>query len=203
MNLDDGVNEELLTAVEDNQSLFDIIQHSLDLTLLYTQKQYVLYDNYGKICLKDCDSLVSECLIDKETMQSYSYKRSIDTGTANRIKLVYSTDSGEQTVFLDQDQENINKWGVLQHYESINDTTFAADRVQNLLAAKNQVYRHLKISGAWGDISVRAGYNVPVVMDLGDMQVSQFMLVEEVTHKWDNGMHTMDLTLSGKGGFAE
>nr|DAU29582.1 MAG TPA: hypothetical protein [Caudoviricetes sp.] len=34
-------------------------------------------------------------------MQSYSYKRSIDSDTANRIKLVYSTESGEQTIFLE------------------------------------------------------------------------------------------------------
>lgn len=162
----------------------------------------MLYDDFGKLCLKDCDTLVADCLIDTETMQSFTYKRSIDNGTANRVKLVYSTEGGEQTVFMDQDQENINKWGVLQHYESISDVTFAVDRVRNLLAVKNQVYRHLQISGAWGDVSVKAGYNVPIVMHLGDMQISQFMLVEEVTHKWDEGVYTMDLTLSGRGGFA-
>lgn len=105
-------------------------------------------------------------------MQSYSYTRSIDSDTANRIKLVYSTESGEQTIFLKQDQENINKWGILQHYESINDVGFAADRVKNLLAAKNQVSRHLQIDGAFGDLSVKAGYNIPIVVDLGDLKIS-------------------------------
>jgi hypothetical protein len=74
--------------------------------------------------------------------------------------------------------------------------------VKNLLATENQVSRHLQIDGAFGDLSVKAGYNIPIVVDLGDLKVSQFMLVEEVTHKWD-GVHTMDLTLSGRGGFKE
>ena len=34
-------------------------------------------------------------------------------------------------------------------------------------------------------------------LNLGDMQVNNVMLVEQVTHHFNDGIHTMDLKLSG------
>ena len=38
---------------------------------------------------------------------------------------------------------------------------------------------------------------MPVILELGDMKVSNYMLVEKVTHKFDNRQHTMDIVVSG------
>ena len=38
------------TVVEENQTLFDMIQNALDETLLNTKQLYVLYDDVGKLC---------------------------------------------------------------------------------------------------------------------------------------------------------
>ena len=58
-------------------------------------------------------------------------------------------------------------------------------------------YTHLK--GAFGDIKVRAGCLIPVFLDVKDMQLKNYLLVESVTHKIDEGIHTMDLALRGAG----
>lgn len=64
----------------------------------------------------------------------------------------------------------------------------------------NKASRTLSISGACGSIKVRAGCLVPVIMKLYDQKVSSYLLVDKVTHKFNNGQHIMDLELSG-GGF--
>ncbi|HGE7873975.1 TPA: cell wall hydrolase, partial [Clostridioides difficile] len=46
-----------------------------------------------------------------------------------------------------------------------------------------------------GDIRVRAGCLVPVFLDLGDIKLQNYMLVEKVKHTFENNSHFMDLTL--------
>ena len=61
----------------------------------------------------------------------------------------------------------------------------------------NKKTRNLKISNALGDTRVRAGSMVVVNLDLGDMKLKSFMLVEKVTHKFNLDEHSMDLILRG------
>jgi len=49
----------------------------------------------------------------------------------------------------------------------------------------------------------RGGSLLVVKMGLGDIAVNNYMCVEKVTHTWEHGLHTMDLSLSGiRGEFA-
>ena len=57
--------------------------------------------------------------------------------------------------------------------------------------------RELKVTGAFGDPTVRGGTLIPVKLNLGDIITNNFMLVEKVTHNFDNDHYTMDLTLEG------
>ena len=71
------------------------------------------------------------------------------------------------------------------------------NKANSLLSLYNRKTRELKISDAFGSTDVRGGTLIPVVLDLGDIQTNNFMLVEKVTHKFDKDHHTMDLTLEG------
>ncbi len=51
--------------VEDNKTLFDIIQNALDETLRVTHKMYVLYDDYGNVTLKNVESMKLNLVIDE------------------------------------------------------------------------------------------------------------------------------------------
>ena len=42
-----------------------------------------------------------------------------------------------------------------------------------------------------------AGSMIPVMLNLGDIQVANYMMVEKVTHIFQNRRHTMDLIVSG------
>ena len=56
------------SAIEDNTTLFDIIQNLLDDTLIAKGKTYVLYDELGKLQLTDVAKMkVNTCLVDAET----------------------------------------------------------------------------------------------------------------------------------------
>ena len=65
----------------------------------------------------------------------------------------------------------------------------------------NQKKRTLTISGVIGNPKVRAGCLVPVIIELDDLTIANYMLVEKVTHKFSNRKHEMELMVSG-GGFS-
>jgi len=184
--------------IEDNKTLFDMIQNSLDETLRNTKRLYVLYDDFGKLALKNVEDMLLNLLIDSDTAQSYDYKSSINDNTYNQVKLIYDNKStGKREVYIAKDSKNINAWGLLQHFETTDNPQGASDKVNALLSLYNAKTRNLKINKAFGDVRVRGGSSVVVMLNLGDVKIQNYMLVENVTHTFENGLHTMDLALRG------
>ena len=189
--------------IESNKTLFDIMQNALDLSMQYVNQVYCLYDDYGKITLRNIQCMKYGLRIDEETAQDFSYTSSIDDDVYNQIKLTYENkDTGKRDVYLARDSSNINRWGVLQYHDTIQDGENGAYKAQMLLQYYNKVNRGLTIKKAFGDINVRAGCFILVRLALPDFWVDSYMLVEKVTHNFEENLHTMDLTLSG-GDFRE
>jgi hypothetical protein len=105
--------------------------------------------------------------------------------------------TNEIQVFTASSQDTIKKWGLLRHFEKVDTPSEGQAKANALLKLYNQKTRELKVKGAFGDINIRGGTLIPVVLDLGDVQASNYMLVEKVKHKFENDHHTMDLTLEG------
>ena len=186
------------SRVEDNKTLFDIIQSALDATLTSKKLMYVMYDNFGKVTLKRIDNMRVNLLIDEETGQNFDYQTSIDDNTYNKIKLVYDNEeTGKRDVFIAKDSSNINNWGVLQYYDTLQKGENGKAKADALLSLYNAKTRKLTIKDALGDCRVRAGSMVGVIMDLGDVKLKNYMLVESCKHKFKNSEHSMDLTLRG------
>ena len=111
---------------------------------------------------------------------------------------VYSNyETGKREIYVAQDGEHINQWGVLQYFEMEQTATGAAAKAETLLKLYNRKSRNLSIQNAFGDVRVRAGSGVAVLLHLDDLTLSQYMLVEKVVHHWKEGVHGMDLTLIG------
>lgn len=204
-NLNTGTLEntgfKIASRVEDNKSLFDIVQSALDLTLQGKKKLYVLYDDFGKIALKDVESMKLSVLIDDETAENFKYTSTIDGETYNKIKLSFENEeTGKREIYISQDSSNINNWGVLQYFETIDDKVNGKAKADALLSLYNRKTRNLTISDAFGDVRVRAGCSIPIKLNLGDVNVQNFMLVEKVQHQFKQDEHSMNLTLRG-GGF--
>ena len=92
---------------------------------------------------------------------------------------------------------NIKKWGTLRYFEEVKNPTIGQNKANSLLKLHDRKTRELKVSGAFGDTSVRGGTLIPVKLNLGDIQANNYMLVEKVTHNFENDHYTMDLTLEG------
>ena len=192
----------IASRIEDNKSLFDIVQNALDLTLENRRKMYVLYDDFGRLTLKNVESMKLNLLIDDETAENYKYTSTIDGETYNRIKLSYENDeTGKREIYIAQDSRNINNWGVLQYFENIDSKVNGKAKADALLKLYNAKTRNLTINNAFGDVRVRAGSSLPIKLNLGDVNVQNFMLVEKVQHTFKNDEHMMNLTLRG-GGFS-
>lgn len=197
----DDTGFKIAYRVEDNQTLFDMVYNALDLTLDNKNKLYVLYDNYGKICLKDINNMKLNLLICDETAQDFDYQSSIDGQTYNKIKLVRDNEeTGKRDVYIAQSGENINKWGTLQYFDKIDDKSKVDPKAKAdaLLKLYNVKSRSLSIKGAFGDVRVRGGSSVLCKLDLGDVSLNnQYMVVESAKHTFSHRLHTMDLKLKG------
>lgn len=191
--------------IDDNKTLFDIIYNALDLTLICTGKLFVLYDDFGKLTLKNIESMKLDTIIDEDTAENFDYISSIDGDTFNKIKLIYDNkNTGKREVFIAQDSNNINQWGVLQYYETIQEGmngNAIADNLIDRRKGKNRKTRHLNVNGALGDLNVRAGSGLAVRLLLGDIIVNNYLVVDSCTHKFYENYHTMDLHLIGGLGF--
>lgn len=191
--------------IEDNKTLFDIIYNALDLTLISTGKLFVLYDDFGKLTLKNIENMKLDTLINENTAEDFDYSSSIDGDTFNKIKLIYDNkNTGKREVFIAEDGEHINQWGVLQYYETIQDGMNGKAIVNSLIdrkTGKNRKTRNLDIKGALGDLKVRAGSSVPVSLNLGDIITNNYLVVDSCTHYFYENYHKMDLHLIGGVGF--
>lgn len=162
-----------------------------------------MYDDFGKLTLKNLsDMRVGEqgayFMIDEVTGENFEYTASIDNSTYNKIKLTYENEStGKRDVYIAQDSGHINEWGVLQYYDTLSKGENGQSKADALLKLYNQKTRNLKIQNAFGDPRVRAGSMIIVNLDLGDMKVKNFMLVERATHTFKLDEHSMTLTLRG------
>ena len=197
-------NYPIASRVEENTSLFEMIENALDLELTNLGNMYILYDDFGKLTLKFLgdmyvgDSSSGYLMIDEETGQNFDYSSSIDDNTYNRIKLTYDNeDTGKREVYIAQDGSNINQWGILQYFDTLSKGENGQAKADALLSLYNKKTRSLKITKAIGDNRVRAGSMVVVNLDLGDMHLKNFMLVEKCKHTYKESEHWMDLTLRG------
>ena len=188
----------LETVVEENQTLFDMIQNALDETLRNTKQLFILYDDCGSLTLKNINSLKTDLLIDASTAEDFDYSSSIDEQTYNKIKLAFNNKAtGKRELYIVQDGGNMNQWGVLQYFEQIQSATGAAAKADALLGLYNQKTRKLTVKNAFGRPDIRAGSAVMVSLNLGDIIANQFLVVEKVTHTFRGEEHMMDLSLIG------
>jgi hypothetical protein len=186
------------SRVEDNQTMFDVIYNALDLTLTNRGEMYVLYDDFGRLSLKALERMKVPILIDEETGENFDYSSSIDNDTYNRIKLSRENEeTGRRDVYIAQDGANMNAWGVLQLFDTLQEGENGKIKADALLSLYNNKTRKLQITRAMGDVRVRGG-SMPVInLNLGDMSLRNHLLVEKAVHTFNESEHWMNLTMRG------
>lgn len=182
---------------EENKSAMDIALTVIEETLVNTGNMFVLYDDFGNLNLKNVTSMISSTLIFEDSAENFDYSSSIDDETYNSIVLYYKDDDNKIQVFNASNSSKISQWGTLRYFEEVKNPTIAQNKANALLNLYCRKTRTLKITGAFGDTTVRGGTLIPVKLDLGDITTNNYMQVEKVTHNFENDHYTMDLTLEG------
>lgn len=181
-------------------SLFDILGNASDETLSKTAKTYVLYDDFGSICLKNIDNMFVPVMIDEESFGSYNYTSSIDDDVYTKVTIAQDDDyTGKRELYIANNEEAQSAWGILEYYERYSgmDSASLSEMASTMLSELSVKKNKLTISDCLGDYRVRGGSSLMVSLTLNDRVINDFMLVENVEHKWSNGYHSMDLVLSG------
>lgn len=188
------------SRLEDAAELFEMVKNALDETRTHTGREFVLYDDCGKLCLRSVENMRLPLLISAETAQGYNLRSSIDRGVCTRVKLVHENRrGGTRQVFLAEDKAHQSEWGVLQHFQKISEPLGAQQAAQTILRESGQKSMELSVRGVFGDRRVRAGCQLRVSLNIGEQTVDGWMTVEQAQHRWGREGHTMDLTLSGNG----
>lgn len=197
--------------VEDNASLFDIIQYALGYTTWKTGIWYTFYDDFGRLMLKKSTDVISNCVIDQTNAEDFDYESSINEETYTRIKRYYDNkDTGIREIYSYDESSKRPYYGVLELCEKIDDENidaFRADaeaQMQRDLRQYAAPTRSLSINNVFGDVMVRGGSIVYVAMDLGDIVVNSqetghYFVCDSVKHTFSHGKHTMDVNLTGGG----
>jgi len=179
------------------KSCLDIISTAVQKTLLATGKLYTFFDDGGALALREAGSMVSEGVVgDGSLLLNYKYQTDIDQQTYNSIKLVRPNEStGRADVFQAVDSSNIAKFGLLQLYQKVNENLGDAQveaQAKAMLGYFNRRFRTLKVQ-ALGLLGLRAGQMLMMdVPGLGDVNLRQLVLLERVSHTFENDLHTMD-----------
>lgn len=186
------------TRTEDNKTLLDIIQNAIDITYENTGKLYVLFDDFGKLCLKKAGNMVCDYKGTRATSEDFEYESSIDKNVYTRIKLTFKGRKGIIQEYVRENDDGISKWGVLQYNGTVEEGENGNLKAQQLLKTYGNKRRSLTIKGAFGDTSIRGGSIIYINFgDIGDIAVDEKMSVERVLHTFESGVHKMTLELRG------
>lgn len=188
--------KKVLSRVEDNNSLFDIIANATDDTVLATGKLFVLYDDFGYLQLKNISEMKLTHLIDEDTAQSYDYTASIDDNSYSKVVVYYDND-GTREFHVANSKKYQEGWGILQLTEKAGSKATAKQQAKLLLDMYSKPTRNLTVTGALGNTKARAGALIPVMLKLRDVNLSKYMMISKAVHTFKEGEYTMDLTLVG------
>ena len=192
------------TLVKEDKSCLDIISAAIQETLLATGKLYTFFDDAGALSLREAGGMIAQGVVGEGSLLlDYTYKTDIDEHTYNSIKLVRPNEStGRADVFQAIDSGNIDRWGLLQLYqtvdEALNDAQVEA-QARSMLRYHNRRFRTLKVQ-ALGLLGLRAGQMLMMdVPGLGDISLRQLVLLERVCHTFQNDLHTMEFDVQELG----
>ncbi len=128
----------------------------------------------------------------------YELTTDIDEDTYNQIFLYRESSGAGSRVFATaQDESNVAKWGVLRLTESVEEQMNEEqmhDKADKLLEMKNRPFKTMRIS-ALGVVGLRAGMMITIHFPSLDDEVSkkQRVVIDSIEHKFEDGVHTMDL----------
>lgn len=196
----DDASRKISPRIHDNKTLYEIIDYGLTEILVNDGQWLIIRDNNGTIEQVDVETLKSDIIIgDESLLTAYDYESSIDKDTFNQVKLVRENEETEKReVYIVKDSSTINKWGVLQYFEHVDERVeedWIEERCEAILRLKNKPSKRLRIK-AIGHLEVREGVGVVISIEAlktADNVQEGHYIVESVKHRFEDELYTMDL----------
>ncbi len=187
--------------IEEDKEFFEMLQYANDFTTHHTGEIYVLFDDCGKITLKNRRNMRVKDVISYHNTQDFDYKTSIDKNTYNRIYLRKLDDNNQEVGHaVAEDEKSMAEWGILSYSDmtNSNDVDLKA-KAKEMLKILNRKERTLKIKDVIGSVYVRAGSMIKVEFpEIGDINIDSYMMVNSITHTFEGEQHTMSLDVVNK-----
>ena len=105
-----------------------------------------------------------------------------------------------------KDPFNIKSWGILQYFENVDEKMTEAkikEKVESLLKLYNHKKRTFAMENVFGDIRVRGGSSMLIKLNVGDIVVQNYMIVDKVKHKFEHQKYVMSIDFIGQMGIKE
>ena len=186
----------------DGVSLMDMIQLALDETFIKTGEYLFVRDDFGTLKLENLMDFRRNYLLDDDILTlDFSYQRSIDDDSYNRVKLVGkeidSQTGNEKTIIsFQQNPDLVTKWGTLLYRENISKATNQAEldnRAAQMLKLKGRTTKKLSFTTD-GKIDVFAGCGLYVnLKEITGEGVNKWCEILSAKHTFKNQEHTMSL----------
>lgn len=161
-----------ISLVADGRKLIDILCDALSQTEEETGKKFILYDQGGRLNLREESRLDSGIVLGENSLASgYEYTCSIDDKTYNKVVLLrQDLRRGFRETTALGNSSSQEEWGTLQYYERVNSNLSRQQTqalAQQILKNHGSSKKQLRID-ALGDPNCRAGWAVQI--DLKEYQ---------------------------------
>jgi hypothetical protein len=179
-----------------DKTLWDIIVTALTITKDQIGKRYFLYASEGKLnLLYRAEQVAKWILEDRTAITDASYSQSIEE-TKNQIKIVGQDENKQPVLAIVKDDDLVTRFGVLQMVQSA-DPQMKQDDInqmaEQLLLDHGKIKDEARIS-AIGIDDIYAGKAVYIFERMTEIMGAYYVSTDE--HVWENGNHTMSLTLT-------
>ncbi len=181
--------------IEENKTIFDIIYNALDMTSKAGFKNYILFDDKGKLCLKSYEKMKEDLVLeDIDAFLGYRYKSSIDKNVYNSIK-VSTKDRKTKLIstYLVEDENSKKEFGTLRLFKRLGNeynSIQAKDYAKNILESNKKKEEKISIT-CFGNSKIFAGKIIS--FKFGENILP--MIVEKCVHSIKCGEHIMSLEL--------
>lgn len=175
-------------------SMWECILQALGITHANTQNRFVLYDDFGRLMLKNINDMQLRMLINKDNLEDFRLVTSIDRETANAVKIVIDNPkTAKREVYSVRDNVNVAKWGLLKFYKEIQYGMNGSNYARMTMSMRNLVSKYFSLKGIRGEPTIRAGNGITINLEQETGLAPMQLVAEQVTHRFAGDDHSMDI----------
>lgn len=179
-----------------NMTLWDMMITALTETQKQTGRRFFIFSREGALHLKARNARVVSWILENGTnIIDASYTQSIED-TRTQVKVIGGNQDENPVIATVKDDDLIRRFGVMQHLENAGlDATQSEVRqlAEKLLEQLGKIFEQSSVT-TLGNVEAVAGASVYVYEKMTGLVGGYYISADE--HKYENGVHTMTLTLS-------